>query len=401
MNILVVSQYYYPEPLRINEICEELVNRENEVTVLTTNPNYPDGEIYDGYKNERNEELINGVKVIRCKSRPRHSGNKNLALSYISFAKNASKEIEKINARFDIVYVYQLSPITSCIPAILYKKKYKVPMVLYCLDIWPESLKGSVAENGIIYKACSLLSKYVYESSDKLTVTSPSFVSYISDLCKIDEEQIDILPQHSIDIVHDLVIPKKTLDSKDVINFVFIGNIGESQNIECIIESLNYVKNIDRLVIHFVGSGSYLEESIALSEKSGFSSHVIFHGRHPKSEMANFYIMADVCIVSLKDEGIVGYTIPGKLQEYMAAGKPILACINGDTTNVIQQAECGVCTIADDRKQLAKGIDYMIENSDKLATWGKNARKYYEENYTLKIHVDRLEDILLKELNNR
>ena len=123
MNILVVSQYYYPEPFRVNEICEELVRRNNKVTVLTTNPNYPDGEIYDGYKDKKLIEVINGVTVYRCKCRPRHKGAFNLALNYVDFVRQANKEIMNINDTFDCIYVYQLSPITSCLPALKLKKK--------------------------------------------------------------------------------------------------------------------------------------------------------------------------------------------------------------------------------------------------------------------------------------
>ena len=141
MNILVVSQYYYPEPFRVNEICEELVRRGNKVTVLTANPNYPDGEIYDGYQNKNLKEVINGVTVYRCKCRPRYNGAINLALNYVDFVRQANKKIEKINEAFDCIYAYQLSPVTSCLPAIKLKKRKNIPLFLYCLDVWPESLR--------------------------------------------------------------------------------------------------------------------------------------------------------------------------------------------------------------------------------------------------------------------
>ena len=143
MKILVISQYYYPEPFRINEICEELVRRGHAVKVLTMNPNYPDGEFYLGYSNVFSKEMINGVEVLRCKAQPRHKGNISLARNYLSFVRYASKLIKKLSCEFDCIYIYQLSPITSCIPAIRYKKKYGITIFLYCLDIWPESMKGS------------------------------------------------------------------------------------------------------------------------------------------------------------------------------------------------------------------------------------------------------------------
>ena len=161
MNILVVSQYYYPEPFRINEICEELVRRNHKVTVLTCNPNYPDGEMYDGYKNVNSKEIIDNVIVYRCKCRPRHKGAFNLGLNYIDFVRQANKFISSIDEYFDCIYVYQLSPITSCLPAIKLKKKNKIPILLYCLDLWPESLKGTALGNAMGMLMFGALSKYI------------------------------------------------------------------------------------------------------------------------------------------------------------------------------------------------------------------------------------------------
>lgn len=395
MKILVVSQFYYPEPFRINEICEELVKRGHNVTVLTTNPNYPDGDIYKGYKSVYSEEYVNGIKVIRCKSRPRYKGAFNLALNYISFASSASFAVKKINEQFDVVYMYQLSPITSCFPAIKYKKRHKVPLYLYCLDIWPESLKGTIFEKGLVFTFIKWLSIKIYREADAIAVTSPSFVGYISNLCSISKDNIHLLFQHS-----DSVIDKKDSNQNSgkyctYTNFLFAGNIGESQNIECLIRAVSHVKNRDRIRFHIVGSGSYLEIAKQLAKDLSVDDVVIFYGRFPKSEMYKFYSIADVCVVSLKDEGVVGYTIPGKVQEYMSAGKAILACINGDTADLINKVACGVAVKADDDKELAKAMDYLIE-TDKLSEFGDNGKKYYLHNFTLRHHVDELENQLNK-----
>lgn len=165
MRILVVSQYYYPEPFRINEICEELVLRGHNVTVLTGNPNYPDGEIYAGYDNKDNEEIINGVRVIRCVLHPRHRGIVNLFFNYLSFLLSALRRIRKIKNEFDVVYAYQLSPITSCQPAVYFAKKFKLPLLMYCLDVWPESIVGQVSEKKPIFKIVKNISAKIYNNT--------------------------------------------------------------------------------------------------------------------------------------------------------------------------------------------------------------------------------------------
>ena len=393
MNILVVSQYYYPEPFRINEICEELVKRGHGVTVLTANPNYPDGEIYAGYQNVDNREEINGVTVYRCKCRPRHKGAFNLGLNYIDFVIQANKKIMKLDDDFDCVYVYQLSPVTSCLPAIRYKKKKKIPMFLYCLVAWPESLKGTALGNPLGLKVFGGISKYIYKSADKLAVTSPTFRRYLSTLFCIKETEIDYMPQHAAKVDWQNVMPAVEKDNNKI-NFVFMGNIGEAQNLECLLQALALIKDRSNILFHIVGSGSYYEKNVKLAEKLKVEDNVIFYGRHSKSDMPKFYALADVCYVSLKDEGIVGSTIPGKVQEYMSAGKPILACMNGDTKNVLQDADCGICVPAEDDKQLADAIIMMTGNSVNLALLGENSKRYYEKHFTIASHVDQLERLI-------
>lgn len=393
MNVLVVSQYYYPEPFRINEICEELVRRGHRVTVLTANPNYPDGEIYGGYQNVDSMEEINGVTVYRCKCRPRHKGAVNLGLNYIDFVIQANQTIMKLDDNFDCVYVYQLSPVTSCLPAIRYKKKKKVPMFLYCLDVWPESLKGTALGSPIGLKVFGVISKYIYKSADKIAVTSPSFKRYLCRLCGIAEEAISFIPQHSGMVTCNNIEPAVLKDVKKT-NFVFMGNIGESQNIECLLQALSHIEDRCKIMFHIVGSGSRYEICKELAKKLKVEDAVTFYGRYPKSDMPKFYALADVCYVSLKDEGIVGSTIPGKVQEYMSAGKPILACMNGDTKNVLQDADCGICVPAEDDKQLADAIIMMTGNSVNLALLGENSKRYYEKHFTIASHVDQLERLI-------
>ena len=392
MKILVVSQYYYPEPFRINEICEELVKRGHNVTVLTANPNYPDGEIYNGYENKESEEIINGVRVYRCKCRPRYKGALNLARNYIDFVIQANSKIVKLSEKFDCIYVYQLSPITSCLPAIKYKKKKKIPILLYCLDVWPESLRGSILGNKIGMKVFTLLSRYIYKSADLIAVTSPSFKHYIGKLCNIEESSIKYIPQHSNGVRQ--ISRNDVTKQEKILNFVFMGNIGETQNLECLLKALSYIEDKKEFKFHIVGSGSSYEKCIKLATDLGVNDVVIFHGRYPKNEMKKFYSMADVCYVSLKEQGIVGNTIPGKVQEYMSAGKPILACMNGDTVKIIKEANCGICVPAGNDYELARAIKKMFNSRKELKSMGENSKKYFYDHFTLDSHINQIEYLL-------
>lgn len=387
MKILVVSQFYYPEPFRIHEICEEMARRGHEVMVVTTIPNYPDGNFYKGYENKDYEEIINGVKVVRAKARPRLKGSKNLALNYVSAYINIKRKLKGLHPDFDVVYTYQLSPITSSWPALSYAKKNNIPSLLYCLDIWPDSIINVVSANNPIFKCVKLLSRKIYKDADMLSVTSPSFTQYIGNLTRIASKDIHVNFQHAKDV---------SLQPKEVevncVNFMFMGNIGESQFIDGLLIAIDKIRQNTGFMVHIVGSGSDSDRVMSMAKDMNLEDKVIFHGRQPKEKMPEYYRMADVCIVSLKHEGVVGWTIPGKVQEYMSAGKAILGCIDGDTKVVIDEAKCGLCCEAENIDQYAENMLKMINMSrEELRQYGLNARNYYEQHFSLEKHVDTLE----------
>ena len=125
------------------------------------------------------------------------------------------------------------------------------------------------------------------------------------------------------------------------------------------------------------------------------NDYVIFYGRQPKDALSRYYQMADVCIVSLRKEGFVGNTIPGKLQEYMSAGKAIMAFIDGDAASVVNSASCGIAIPAEDEQGLSEAFSKFLDESQN-EVWGKNARAFYKENYTLEHHTFALTEELLE-----
>ncbi len=389
MNILVVCQYYKPEPFAISDICEALVNEGHSVTVITGIPNYPLGKIYKGYRffKKRNETL-NGVKIHRCFTIGRRSGAFWRFLNYYSFSLSSTLYASRLKEEFDAVFVYQLSPVMMTSAALKYKKKHNKKIVLYCLDLWPESLiSGGIKPGTFIFNFFKRTSAKIYNNVDKILITSKYFGDYFSENFGINETYL--LPQYA----NDLFLPEKCQKQPDGnIDLLFAGNIGKAQSIDTIIKAAALTRDIDNLKWHIAGDGSELEVVKKETEKLKLNN-IVFHGRMPVEEMPNLYALADAMLVTLKSDSLVSQTLPGKVQSYMAAGKPIIGAIIGETDTIINAANCGFCGEAQNPEQLAENVRKFIDFKDK-ETLGKNARKYYEEHFSKEKFISSLENYL-------
>lgn len=370
MKVLVICQYYYPEPFRLPDICEELVRQGHNVTVVTGTPNYPMGEIYSGYENgKKSDEVLNGVKIHRCKTAPRKTGTLNRLKNYFSYPASSRKYVKTLPNDFDVVFVNQLSPVVMAEAGIWYKKKYNKKLVLYCLDLWPESLcVGGMKKDSVIYNIFKQLSKRIYRNAEEILITSCSFRTYLKDMFDISDEKISYLPQYAE--AQFLGLREKV--QGEVFNLLFAGNIGTAQNVDTIIDAAKMLQN-EKACFHIVGDGIELEN---LKKQADGLSNVIFYGRKPLEKMPQYYEMADAMLVTLTDDPIISLTLPGKVQTYMAAGKPIVGAINGETALVLQDAQGGYCGQAGDSKALAENIVKLMQ-SGQVAEIGKKNREYY------------------------
>lgn len=392
MKILAVCQYYYPEPFRITDICETLVQKGHQVTVLTGLPNYPEGRVLDDYRHGRKRsETLNGVKVLRTFEIGRGNSRLKLLLNYFSFTLSSSLKTLLMKDEYDVVFVNQLSPVMMGIPAMVYKKKHHKKILLYCLDLWPDSLAaGGVRENSIIYNVFLKISKWIYKSADSILVTSTMFKDYFHNTLELPIANIEHLPQYAEDLF------SKGADTKDEtkkrttgFNFVFAGNVGDMQSVETIIKAANEVHTHQNITFHIVGDGSRLEECRQLADSFGLTN-VLFHSRRPVEEMQYFYDRADAMLITLKNNKAMSYTLPGKIQSYMATGRPIIGAINGETSFVIKDADCGFCCNAEDYKELAMLIMRFCD-SDRKEEMAINAYYYYINNYSKERFIARLE----------
>lgn len=390
MKILVVCQYYRPEPFRVSDICEALAAQGHAVTVVTGTPNYPEGEIYPGYEGTAHrDEIINGVRVHRCPIHPRKRGALHRFWNYYSFVFASKRYLSRLDEDFDVVLVNQLSPVMMAEGALDWAKRHGKKTVLYCLDLWPESLTaGGIRPGSLIYRVFWYISRRIYRGADAIAVTSQGFEDYFRTALKLPDAKLEYLPQYAEGLFDRL---PDASPHPGVFNAVFAGNIGEMQAVETIVEAAGKLAVRPDIHFHIVGDGVGLDACRRLAEGL---SNVTFYGRRDVSEMPGFYALADVMLVTLKADPVLSLTLPGKVQSYLAAGKPVVGAINGETAAVVADADCGVCVVAEDAAALADALVSLADAPERLREYGANARRYYEAHFQKDAFLRKLTDVL-------
>lgn len=396
MKILVVCQLFYPEQFEINDICFTLAEQGHDITVITGLPNYPEGVILKDYRwfKKRNEE-INGVEVIRVPLIGRGNSKIRLALNYLSYAVSASIKVLFMKKRYETVLVYQLSPVTMTIPAILYKALTGKRIFLYCTDLWPESVVAAgISKESLLFKVIYLLSRWIYTKVDRIAISSRLFAKYFKEVLKI-ESPLEYIPAYAESLFENIDnVEQKSTNGP--INLVFAGNIGEVQSVDTIIKAAGRLKDNAQIKWHIVGAGSAFDKCQKLADKLRLKDVVIFYGQKPIEDMPFFYHMADAFLVTLSSNETISYTLPKKVQSYMAAGKPIIGAINGETSVVINEAECGLCCGAEDFEVLAMIALQFANEKEKHLVYGRNAKEYYNQHFKKGLFINKFISILEK-----
>ncbi|KAB0671384.1 glycosyltransferase family 4 protein [Oryzomonas sagensis] len=398
MHILVVTQYFWPENFRINDLVSGLIGRGHRVTVLTGIPNYPEGKYYDGYGPfQKHEQEYAGARVVRVPILSRGKGRGfRLTLNYLSFVISACL-LGPLRCRnnYDLIFVFGLSPITLVLPALFFKKIHKIPLMLWVQDLWPESLiaAGAVSSPAVIGMVGRLV-KLIYNRCDRILITSRAFVSSIIQYVN-DNGQICYLPQYAEDVYH-VVNPFDNTPERLLIpeGFVvmFAGNIGAAQDFETIISAAAQLREYKD--IHFVVLGDGRMRQWVEGEISRLQLSDTFHllGRYPLESMPYFFSLADAMLVTLKKNPIFSLTIPAKIQSYLACGRPIIAALDGEGARIIEEAAAGyTCTTEDPTALAATILQTRNTLDDQRRLAGENGLKYYRTHFDRNMLIDRLE----------
>lgn len=377
-NILIISQYFYPEQFRINDIANEFVKRGFNVTVLTGLPNYPEGRIYNGYRFwKKRKETVDGINIIRIPLIARGKTSTRLILNYYSFVISGWFWSCFTRISPDLIFTYEVSPMIQALIGVWLSKKKNIPHFLYVQDLWPENLEvvGGI-HNRFVLNHYQKVSDKIYKNCARIFATSPSFVESIRKRVK-NKEKVSYLPQYAEDFYKPLNRkPVIEIPNDDRLKIIFTGNIGEAQGLDILPKIARKVDSSICFIL--VGEGRYKDRLI--KETADVKSKFIFLDKQPAERIPELLSACDVAFLSFKDNSLFEKTIPAKLQSYMACGMPILAVASGETKRIIFEAKCGLCCEPGNAEDIVNGIKVFFDPS-KLKLYGKNSREYYKKHF--------------------
>jgi len=360
--ILIVTECFYPEEFKVNDLAYAWRDKGYEVSVLTQVPSYPLGVVYEGYKNKLYSKSIeNGVTVYRVHATTGYKSSlfKKL-LKYFSFMFYGTLVSIFIGRKFDYIFGFNMSALTGMVPAVTIKKLYKKPLTLWAQDIWPDSIYAyGFKKTRLLSASLDWFVRKIYTNCDHIAVSGKGFINKLIPYCK-KKQIFHYLPNWADDL--DDSLEAISLGDADKIHFTFAGNVGKVQNLDNIIDAFSSLPDSykNRVQLNIIGDGSHLE---ALKNKLNLEA-VCFHGRKPQKDMARYYKSSDFLIVSLVDKPIFKVTVPAKTQTYIAAKKPILAIIDGDAADIVSENNLGYCAhpsnIIDIQKIMKQAIDSTV-----------------------------------------
>jgi glycosyltransferase involved in cell wall biosynthesis len=387
LRILVVSQYFWPENFRINELVEQFVARGHQVTILTGKPNYPDGVVFPAYRASPGDfDEYRGASVIRVPLWPRGRGPLSLLSNYLSFAMSAAVVgAWRLRGRkFDVLFVFEPSPVTVGFPAIFLRRLKRAPLVFWVLDQWPETLAAvGIVRSPRLLRAIGRMVSFIYDRCDAVLGQSRAMAKLIENYVR-DPARVAYFPNwvERIGEVGAAAPAPEVPEKRGHFDVMFAGNIGESQDFGAVISAAELLRADTQVRWLIVGDGRMSDWVRSEISRRGLDGRVIMLGRHPLERMPSFYRQADALLLSLRDDPVFAMTVPGKLQSYLAAGIPVIGMLNGEGSALINESGSGLTCPAGDSQGLAAIVRGMRDlSAADRAAMGARGRAYAEREF--------------------
>lgn len=400
--ILVVTQHFWPENFRINDIVEGFLQDGIAVDVLCGLPNYPKGEWFPGYSAAGPfEEEWHGARLYRCKEVPRRGNTSvNIFLNYVSWPWYAAHALHRLPGGYDAVFCFNTSPVLMCWPAIRYAKKHHIPFTNYVLDIWPENLYSVLnVKNRALRAIAQGVSDALYKKADRLIAMSEPLQQRLCQRTGMPPQKIAVIPQYCEDF-YAVPQPDTSLQAQfgGRFNLVFTGTFTPAQSLETVITAVQDARSrgADMLHLLLVGDGMSRAALEAKVKDLHAEDAVTFYGSVPATDIPKFTALADALIVCLSDSPDLGLTVPAKVASYMAAGKPVLASMDG-AGNAAVAAAGGLSSPACDAAALADNLLALTRmDAAQHAAMGQSAKEYYLAHYRRSELLRKLEHFILE-----
>ena len=400
--ILVVTQHFWPENFRINDIVEGFLQDGIAVDVLCGLPNYPKGEWFPGYSAAGPfEEEWHGARLYRCKEVPRRGNTSvNIFLNYVSWPWYAAHALHRLPGGYDAVFCFNTSPVLMCWPAIRYAKKHHIPFTNYVLDIWPENLYSVLnVKNKALRAIAQGVSDALYKKADRLIAMSEPLQQRLCQRTGMPPQKIAVIPQYCEDF-YAVPQPDAALQAQfgGRFNLVFTGTFTPAQSLETVITAVQDARSrgADMLHLLLVGDGMSRAALEAKVKELHAEDAVTFYGSVPATDIPKFTALADALIVCLSDSPDLGLTVPAKVASYMAAGKPVLASMDG-AGNAAVAAAGGLSSPACDAAALADNMLTLTRmDAAQRAAMGQSAKEYYLAHYRRSELLRKLEYFILE-----
>ena len=380
MKILFFSEYFPPEynaaASRVFEQAYYWQKNGHEVTVITTQPNFPDGKLFPNYKNKfYYTEMMDEIRVIRVKTFiARNKGFLLRSLDYASYFFPALLA-GLLQNKPDVVIANCPTPFAALVGIVIGRLR-SIPCVLEVSDLWPASIVavGAMRKNFVI-KMLEKLELYLYKSAHKVIVLTSAFKQNLI-ARKINPDKIHVV-LNGVDLNRFYPRPKNlklaveyNIDPEHFIAG-YIGTFGMAHGLENILRAAELIKNITHIHFLFIGTGAEREKLCKMVNELSLTNVTILNSQ-PKECIPEFWSLCDIALVHLKDNPVFNEVIPSKIFEAMGMGKPIvIAAPEGEACNLIKNEVVGVSVAPENPLMLAQAIIFGSNNPVKMHEFGE------------------------------
>ena len=365
MRILFLTDNFPPETnapaTRTYEHCLKWIDKGYKVTVITCFPNYPKGKVFGGYTNKLyQKENIDGITVIRVWSYiTENKGFVKRIIDYISYA--LTSFLFGLFIKTDLIIATSPQFFTAISGRMLSIFK-RIPWVMEVRDLWPDSIAavGSMNKSSKPFKILKKIEHYLYLSASKIIVVTDSFKKYLIEKHQINQDKVGVFKNGVLvsnfkkPKPNDVLTLKESLGLKNKIIISYLGTHGLAHGLKFILESISKISNPD-LHFLFIGDGAEKENLIKYS-KTLHSKNFTFLKSVTKSEIPLYIEISDFSLVNLKKSGEFKNVIPSKIFENIAMYKPILLGVEGESKELIDDYEVGVCFEPENKESFLNAI---------------------------------------------